>query len=107
MENKTLIREISDTDFDSKYKMGDLSKYSLRRAARGILMNNGKIALLNVTKQNYHKLPGGGIEKGESVGEAFKREILEETGCDCEIKDQSGIILEWRDLYKLLQISYV
>ena len=36
-----------------------------------------------------------------------KREVLEETGCECEILDQSGIIIEWRDQFKLLQISYI
>ena len=73
MKNKTLIREIFDTDFDPKYQMGDLSKYAIRRASRGILLNNGKVALLNVTKLNYHKLPGGGIKENESINEAFEK----------------------------------
>jgi len=107
MKNKILIREISDTDFDPKHQMGNLDKYDIRRSSRGILVHNGKIALLNVTKFNYHKLPGGGIEPNESIDEAFTREALEETGCKCEILDQSGIIIEWRDQFKLLQISYV
>lgn len=107
MKNKILICEIADTDFTPKYQMSSLDEYGVRKAARGILINNGKIALLNVTRFNYHKLPGGGMETAESVEEAFKREVLEETGCDCEILDQSGIIIEWRDRLKLLQISYI
>lgn len=107
MKNETLIREISDTDFDPKYRMSSLDTYSVRRASRGILVNNGKIALLSVTKFNYHKLPGGGIETNESIKGAFEREVLEEVGCQCEIIDQSGIVIEWRDQFKLLQISYV
>ena len=107
MNLKVLIREISDIDFDPKYQMGDLSTFNIRRASRGILLSGNKIALLNVTKQNYHKLPGGGIDKNESLEEAFKRELLEEVGCDCEILDQGGIVIEWRDQFKLLQISYV
>lgn len=107
MKNKTLIREISDTDFDPRYQMSSLDKYSVRKASRGILISNGKIALLNVTKFNYHKLPGGGVENDESIEKAFKREVLEETGCECEIVDQLGIVIEWRDQFKLLQISYV
>lgn len=107
MKNKTLIREISDTNFDTNYQMSDPDTYKIRLASRGVLVNNGKIALLNVIKFNYHKLPGGGIENNESITETFKREALEETGCECEVLDQSGIIIEWRDQFKLFQISYV
>jgi 8-oxo-dGTP pyrophosphatase MutT (NUDIX family) len=107
MNNKTLIKEIKDTDFDPAWKMGDPKGYHVRRASRGILINDDKMALLNVTKFNYHKLPGGGIEGKETIEEGFIREVLEETGCHCEILDQPGIIMEWRDQFKLLQISYV
>jgi 8-oxo-dGTP diphosphatase len=103
----TLIREIFDTDFDPKYRMADLSTFKIRRASRGLIVNKDKIALLNVTKYNYHKFPGGGIEKGEMVEEAFKREVQEEVGCNCNIVDCGGIVIEWRDQFKLLQISYV
>lgn len=107
MKNKILIKEIFDTDFDPSYQMGDLDTFATRRASRGVLINENKIALLNVTKHNYHKLPGGSIEKGESLEGAFKRELLEEVGANCEIIDQGGIAVEWRDQFKLLQISYV
>ena len=100
MDYKSLIIELQDGK-------KDLDKYRIRRAARGVLVWGNKIALLNVTKYNYHKLPGGGIEEGESKEEAFKREILEETGANCEIKNYAGVTIEYREEYKLLQISYV
>lgn len=107
MNTKILIKEISDLDFDLNHKMSSIDVYSIRRAARGILINNGKIALPKIIKFNYHKLPGGGVNENEPINKAFKREVMEETGCNCEILDQSGIIIEWRDKFKLLQISYI
>ncbi|MBI4157631.1 NUDIX domain-containing protein [Candidatus Woesebacteria bacterium] len=107
MKERILIREIKDTDFDSECQMGNMEDYKVRRASRGVLIHEGKIALLNVTKHNFHKLPGGGIDGNETVQEAFKRELLEEAGCNCEILDEGGIIIEWRDQFKILQINYV
>ena len=100
MDHKSLIIELRDGN-------RDLDKYRIRIAARGVLIWGNKIALLNVTKHHYHKLPGGGIEDGESKEEGFKREVLEETGSNCEIKDYAGVTIEYREEERLLQISYV
>lgn len=107
-EPKVII-EIKDTDFNPDYVSPAESEYKTRKAARGVLINDGKIALLHVTKLNYHKLPGGGFENDETAVEAFKREMLEETGCDCTIDDENGagVTLEWRGEWKLFQISYI
>lgn len=62
----------------------------LRLGARGIaIREDGKIAIFNKSNKNEYKLPGGGLE-GEGEGEeepeeAFKREVLEEIGCEIEI----------------------
>lgn len=103
-----IITEISDKTFDPDYQLSDINDYRVRRAARGILIHGDKTALINISKKNHHKLPGGGIEVGESNEKAFKREMLEETGCHCEItEDEQPITIEYRDKHKLLQISYI
>lgn len=60
----------------------------LRLGARGLaIREDGKIAIFNKSNKNEYKLPGGGLEgEGEEEPEeAFKREVLEEIGCEIEI----------------------
>lgn len=60
----------------------------LRLGARGIaIREDEKIAIFNKSNKNEYKLPGGGLEgEGEEEPEEdFKREVLEEIGCEIEI----------------------
>lgn len=85
----------------------EISSYPTRRAARAVVADrDGNIALLHVTNKNYYKLPGGGIEEGEGIEEALKRECIEEIGCKIEIAGQVGEILEHRKMFSLNQHSY-
>jgi|SRR3990167_3895527 len=103
-----IICELEESDIGiAKNDQVEINNYRLRKAARGILIKGGKVALLNVTTKKYHKLPGGGIEKGEEIENAFKREVKEETGWDCEITDEGPVTIEYRNKLKILQISYV
>ena len=52
----------------------------VRKAVRGIIIKNNKVALVRSEKEGFYKFPGGGIEKGESHLDALIREIEEETG---------------------------
>lgn len=51
-----------------------------RPSVRGIIIKDGKILMIHSMKYDYYKLPGGGIEKGESYEEALIREVKEESG---------------------------
>lgn len=77
---------------------GDAGDYTERRAARIILFNpRGDIAMLHAVNYGYHKLPGGGIEPGESWQDAAVREALEETGFHVRLREMEiGKIVEWR-----------
>jgi 8-oxo-dGTP diphosphatase len=82
-------------------------KVAIRFAARAIVFNDkNQIPVLFVSKFNYHKLPGGGIEDGEDKITACKREMLEETGCKVEITGELGKITEYRSEFNLFQTSY-
>jgi ADP-ribose pyrophosphatase YjhB (NUDIX family) len=85
----------------------EVKNYRVREASRAIVFDNeGKIALLHVSKENYYKLPGGGIEQDEDQLTALDRECQEEIGCNIEVINEIGFIVEYRKMFKLKQVSY-
>lgn len=101
-----LICKVTDEDIGEKSIKMKTPK--LRLGARGIVVrNDGKIAIFNKSNKNEYKLPGGGIEGEEKPEEAFKREVLEETGCKIEIVKKLGTTEEYKTLVNFKQISYV
>ncbi len=100
-----LLAEIRNEDFGLPNE-SDV-KYVLREVARSIIFReDGKIPILHVSKLNYHKLPGGGVDPGEKVKDALHREIMEETGCVIEVQQEVGMIIEYKDKQKEMQKSY-
>ena len=51
-----------------------------RPSVRGIILRDGKVAMMHSLKYSYYKLPGGGIEPGETLEETLIREVAEESG---------------------------
>lgn len=57
--------------------------------ASGIVFKYGKVALVrhdNSHNGTYYLLPGGGLEKDETIEECVVREVKEEIGLDVKIK---------------------
>ena len=52
----------------------------VRPSVRGIIIRDGRAAMIYSLKYDYYKFPGGGIENGESPVEAMIRETREEAG---------------------------
>ena len=78
-----------------------------RQAARAIVFDlDQNVALLHVTKNKYHKLPGGGLEEGEDIETALRREVMEEIGCQIKNIRDLGEIEEFRNKFDLHQVSY-
>ena len=101
-----LICKITDNDIGEKFI--EMENPKIRLGARGIVVrDDGEIAIFNKVKKNEFKLPGGGIENDEDPKEAFKREVLEETGCVVEIVKELGIVEEYKSQTNFKQVSNV
>ncbi|WP_051507360.1 bifunctional GNAT family N-acetyltransferase/NUDIX hydrolase [Saccharibacillus sacchari] len=105
-----LLVEIRDAELFADRnpdKPADEHGFALRQAARAVLTDGaGRMALMHVAKDGYHKLPGGGIEPGEDVYSALRREMREESGAEIEVTGTIGMTAEYIAEYKLKQFSY-
>jgi ADP-ribose pyrophosphatase YjhB (NUDIX family) len=82
------------------------ASFRTRKNVRTILLNSaGKIAIQYLHARGFHKLPGGGVEEGETVPDALIREIQEEVGCRIRIEESLGMVIEHRDMQQVRQIS--
>jgi len=69
----------------------DNIKY-MKKAVNIIINRQNKILILKRSSAEHHypsfwDLPGGGVEKGESLRKAAEREAKEETGLDVKVDD--------------------
>lgn len=80
MNNKEKI--ISCRDIDGNIFEVPASELKFRPSVYGIIIQDNKVLL---SKQwDGYDFPGGGIELGETIEEALKREVWEETGLKVE-----------------------
>lgn len=101
---------IIDSDINCENNLLSSENKKLRLAARGIVVSNqdkNKIAIFYKENMNEYKLPGGGIEGNELPTEAFKREVLEEVGCEVTDIMPIGITTEIKSKSNFVQTSFV
>jgi len=101
-----ILKTIRDKDLGLPFEDPEAYKQE-RKAARAIVFDkDNNVALLHATNKSYHKLPGGGVEKGEDIIEALNREAMEEIGCEIDNIKELGIVEEYRNKFSLHQLSY-
>ncbi len=90
------ITEVSDADFGfntPKEKTGNT-----RFNVRAVLMNDkNEICVIKSEKYGYMQIPGGGIDDGENIIDALRRETREETGFLIDNIKPLGYVLEKRE----------
>lgn len=104
-----LLIEITEKNLGiGKQEASSKIPYILRKAARAVVVDSqDQVALIFDPKHNHHKIPGGGVNNGETVRQALKREVKEEAGCAISLIDELGLVIEYRNRIEIIQISYV
>lgn len=92
-----LITEISDDDFgfdNPKPTKGDKTRFNVRCILRN---NNGEICVVKSEKYGYMQIPGGGMNDEETIIDALRREVQEETGFSIINIEPIGFTIEKRE----------
>jgi serine/threonine-protein kinase len=98
------IISITDKDITGSNKLSAADP----RIAVGIVLfdDDNNIALSHIGIWDVHMLPGGGVDPGENLHIAVKREAWEETGCRCEIVGELGKTYQNSEMDNFVQEKY-
>jgi len=91
-----LLRKVIHPSLGSDY-----GTVFIRNTARAVVLKGEQVLLLYTARYDDYSLPGGGVDKGESIEQGLLRELHEETGAQqIQIKQSLGLYEEVRPWYK-------
>jgi 8-oxo-dGTP pyrophosphatase MutT (NUDIX family) len=100
-----MLATLKPADVDPNASQFDYDSFKSRIAARTIVFDDNKVALIYIRKHNYYMLPGGGIDDND-IAAGLSREIMEELGCKVEIMNEIGTIEIYFDRWKQKQTDH-
>lgn len=96
-KNSEMLMVLRDRDIFPSYIDDSNVVWKDRPTGKVVLFNNkNEIALIGNKVNDFLLLPGGGIEKNESLIDGIKRECQEETGCEIDIQELLGMTEDFR-----------
>jgi ADP-ribose pyrophosphatase YjhB (NUDIX family) len=100
------MKILAELNFENASE-SEIATFQVRNTARAVVFDKDKnIALMDVSKERFHKLPGGGIDNDEKPEEALKRECKEEAGVEIDAIVELGFIKEIKKGSNTAQNSY-
>ncbi len=78
-----------------------------RIGCRGIVIENGKMLVSREEITDWWLIPGGGLEKNETLAECCKREVLEETGYIIEPMEEFLVMNEYYEEYRYVSHYFI
>ena len=78
-----------------------------RIGCRGIVVQDGKLLVSREEISDYWMLPGGGLEKDETLTECCVREVLEETGYLVEPIEEFLVLNEYYEEYRYISHFFI
>jgi 8-oxo-dGTP pyrophosphatase MutT (NUDIX family) len=106
------MKEIYPIVKDKYYKKAS-SPFYIRKAVRAFLFKDNKFCLIHIDgedkfgKRNHYETPGGGVENGENLITALKREMSEETGFEIDnITEIGKISIEYKLVNRIDEENY-
>lgn len=78
-----------------------------RIGCRGVVIAGGKLLVSHEKVTDYWVLPGGGLEKDETLIECCAREILEETGYLVEPIEEFLVMNEYYEEYRYVSHFFI